>query len=162
MRQIRVEDKPDEFGEGLITLDINPDLKPDVVWDLENLPLPFDENMFNEIHAYQVLEHLGGPGDYKQFFGLFDEIYRISRPKCKVCISVPRADNVWAWGDPSHKRIMPPQQFQFLDQNFYKEECDGVRKSQCSDFRYMYKSDFHIIWYKQDVMSELLVLEAIK
>ena len=40
----------------LTTLDVDKDCNPDVLHDLNDLPLPFDDNMFNEIHAYQVLE----------------------------------------------------------------------------------------------------------
>jgi hypothetical protein len=39
----------------LRTLDINPDHKPDVVHDLQDIPLPFPDETFDEIHAYEVL-----------------------------------------------------------------------------------------------------------
>ena len=42
----------------LVTLDHNPDHKPDVVHDL-NEPLPFEADSADEIHVYEVLEHLG-------------------------------------------------------------------------------------------------------
>jgi hypothetical protein len=38
----------------LVTLDINPDHNPDVLWDLLDFPMPFGDNSFNEIHAYEV------------------------------------------------------------------------------------------------------------
>jgi hypothetical protein len=53
----------------LITLDINPDVKPSVVFDLEVTNLPFKANLFSEIHAYEVLEHVGKQGDWRFFFG---------------------------------------------------------------------------------------------
>jgi len=40
----------------LTTLDFSPDAKPDVIHDLEVLPYPFEDNSFDEIHAYEVLE----------------------------------------------------------------------------------------------------------
>ena len=52
-------------------LDINPDHKPDIVWDLRQHPLPFENDSFDEIHAYEVLEHLAMQGDYKFFFAEF-------------------------------------------------------------------------------------------
>ena len=51
--------------QGLVTLDINLDHKPDVAHDLTTLPYPFDDNTFDEIYAYEVLEHTGAQGDYK-------------------------------------------------------------------------------------------------
>ena len=50
---------------GLVTLDHEPRHKPDVVYDLAHLPLPFDDNSADEIHAYECLEHVGAQGDYK-------------------------------------------------------------------------------------------------
>jgi hypothetical protein len=56
-----------EDGNGqwstLVTLDINPDNEPDVLWDLTKLPLPFGDGEFAEIHAYEILEHAGARGD---------------------------------------------------------------------------------------------------
>ncbi len=63
--------------DNLTTLDYNADHNPTVVWDLMELPLPFPDNEFDEIHAYQVLEHLGQQGDYKLFFAQFSEFWRL-------------------------------------------------------------------------------------
>ena len=61
----------------LITLDYNKDHNPDICWDLLSLPLPFKDQEFDEIHAYEVLEHLGQQGDYKLFFAQFSEFWRL-------------------------------------------------------------------------------------
>ena len=53
--------------ENVTRLDINPDHNPDIVWDLTVRPLPFLAEEFDEIHAYQVLEHLAYQGDYEFF-----------------------------------------------------------------------------------------------
>ena len=53
--------------ENVTRLDINPDHNPDIVWDLTVHPLPFLAEEFDEIHAYQVLEHLAYQGDYEFF-----------------------------------------------------------------------------------------------
>ena len=148
------------FGEGLITLDINPDRNPDVVWDLENLPLPFDDNMFDEVHAYHVLEHLGSQGDYKQFFGLFSEIWRIMRPGGFFMCAVPNSQSQWAFGDPSHKKIVHPYQFGFLNQEYMRSEVE--RGSMASDFRYIYKADFGIVSSQSDDNQFCIILGVIK
>lgn len=43
----------------LVTLDMNPAHKPDHVWDMAELPLPFPDNTFDEVHCYECLEHMG-------------------------------------------------------------------------------------------------------
>jgi hypothetical protein len=52
---------PEEW-EDPTYLDINPDTDPDVVHDLNNYPWPFDAASFDEIHAYDIIEHLGRQG----------------------------------------------------------------------------------------------------
>jgi hypothetical protein len=61
------KDGRNQWGN-LVTLDINADHQPDIVWNLEDLPLPFANDEFDEIHAYEVLEHTGQQGDYVFFF----------------------------------------------------------------------------------------------
>ncbi len=58
-------------------LDNNKDHEPDILWDLKRHPLPFEDNYFDEIHAYEVLEHLAQQGDYEFFFSEFTEYWRI-------------------------------------------------------------------------------------
>ena len=69
-RPLKLLSRPDlKEWDNLTTLDLNPDHKPDVVWDLNNIPLPFEDSAFDEIHAYNILEHVGRQGDYK--FGTY-------------------------------------------------------------------------------------------
>jgi hypothetical protein len=49
----------------LVTIDHDPNCGADVVHDLEQYPWPFDDDTFDETHAYCVLEHLGRQGDYR-------------------------------------------------------------------------------------------------
>ena len=37
-----------------VTLDISPECNPDVVWNLNVMPLPFENEEFNEIHAREL------------------------------------------------------------------------------------------------------------
>jgi SAM-dependent methyltransferase len=120
-------------------LDINPDHNPDIVWDLRDHPLPFENDTFDEIHAYEVLEHLAQQGDYKFFFAEFSEYWRILKNKGLFFLSVPDRNSVWAWGDPSHTRIIQVENFVYLDQDEYKRQ---VGITSISDFRYLYKANF--------------------
>lgn len=122
----------------LTTLDIEPSHKPDVVWDLNVCPWPFEDNSFDEIHGYEILEHLGQQGDAKSFFAHFWEIYRILKPLGYLAGSVPLWDSMWAWGDPSHRRVITEGSFAYLDQTRY----DGaIGTTTMTDFRSMWKGD---------------------
>lgn len=123
--------------QGLITLDINADHKPNVVANLDNA-LPFADDSFDEVHLYEVLEHLGRQGDYKSFFALFSEFYRVLRPGAILYATVPAWNDRWAWGDPSHTRIINEGTLIFLDQDEYA----GVGVTPMTDFRYIWKGNF--------------------
>ena len=144
-----------------VTLDINPDVKPDVVHDLEILPLPFDNNEFDEIHAYEVLEHTGNQGDYKFFFAQFSDFWRILKPGGKLCATVPMWDSLWAWGDPSHKRVINKGSLVFLSQSEYVKQIDNG-KTPMTDFRYVYRADFKVVFLKEGETKLMFVLESIK
>lgn len=146
-----------EWGE-VTTLDNNPDHKPDVVWDLMDMPLPFMGRMFDEIHAYEVLEHTGAQGDYKFFFKQFEEFHRILKPDGHLLATVPMINSKWAWGDPSHTRVITPEQLIFLRQSSYAE----VGKTSMSDFRSIYKADFDIVYQAENDGTFYFILRAIK
>jgi SAM-dependent methyltransferase len=143
----------------LITLDINEDHNPDVVHDLEVLPYPFEDNQFDEIHAYEVLEHTGAQGDYKFFFAQFSELWRILKPDGVLYATVPEWKSIWAWGDPSHKRIINEGTIVFLSQKEYEQQ---VGITAMSDFRYLYKADFNIVHASYEGDQFCFALRAIK
>lgn len=123
----------------LVTLDINPDTKPDKVWDLNVRPLPFDDGIFDEIHAYEVLEHIGRQGDWRGFFEEWSEWWRLLKPGGLFVGTSPASDSNWAWGDPGHTRIISRESITFLDQTQYT---DQVGRSPMTDYRFVYRADF--------------------
>lgn len=122
-----------------IFLDYNADHKPDIVWNLMDMPLPFEDNTFDEIHAYEVLEHTGAQGDYLFFFRQFSEFWRILKPNGMIYATCPSRFSPWAYGDPSHTRVLQKEMLMFLDQEQYHAQ---VGKTSMSDFRWIYKADF--------------------
>ena len=152
-------DGTQEFSN-LTTLDYNKDHKPDIVWDLMNPEiLPIDwENEFDEIHAYEVLEHLGQQGDYKLFFRQFSAFWRVLKPGGHLCVTCPSRHSVWALGDPSHSRILQKEMLIFLDQDSYQ----AVGQTSISDFRSIYKAHFKPIHVNEDEDKFHFILKAIK
>ena len=142
----------------LMTLDNNPAHKPNIVHDLMVMPLPFFDNMFGEIHAYEVLEHTGSQGDYKFFFAQFSEFWRILKPGGHLLATCPSRHSVWAWGDPSHTRVLQGEQLIFLDQSSYGQ----VGMTSMSDFRDIYKADFQVVALDEDQEKFNFVLKARK
>ena len=157
-KKIWMKGEKEKF-EGLTTLDISQSCAPDVVWDLCNIPLPFAENQFNEIHAYDVLEHTGAQGDYKFFFNQFTDFYRILKPDGILIGTCPTWNSEAAWGDPSHTRVITPTTLLFLSQKEYQYR---VGKTPMSDFRYIYKADFDIIHSEMQNQKFLFGLKARK
>ncbi len=145
--------------DDLVTLDIDPSTKPDVVHDLDVLPLPFEDNQFSEIHAYEVLEHLGSQGDYKAYFALFSELWRILKPDGLLIGSVPAFGSPWAWGDPGHRRVITQGSLIMLSQKLYEME---VGKTNLTDYRPIYKADFEPVGFNESEHTLSFILKAIK
>ena len=142
----------------LTTLDIDAGCNPDVVWDLNVLPLPFADNTFDEIHAYEVLEHCGRQGDYRFFFAQFEEFHRILKPGGYFAATVPMWDSPWAWGDPGHTRVIPREALIFLDQREYVQ----VGETSITDYRSVYKADFELMSVMESEHTFGFILRAIK
>jgi predicted SAM-dependent methyltransferase len=156
-KRMWIGDQTSWDGE-LVTLDHNPDCKPEVIHDLKMLPYPFPDNEFDEIHIYGVLEHLSDQGDHVGFFAQFEEFYRILKPSGHFLAVVPSEKSVQQWGDPSHCRVINMITLGFLSQENYKQ----CGKTMMTDFRNIYKADFVVSWHHDD--GELLnfVLSPIK
>jgi predicted SAM-dependent methyltransferase len=141
------------------TLDIDPRTRPDVEWDLEALPLPFGNDSFAEVHAYQVLEHTGRQGDWRFFFAQFSEFWRILRPGGLLYAGVPSLQSRWLWGDPGHTRAITANGLTFLTQPAYEQQ---VGKTQMMDYRFWYKADFEIVWLTDNNETLMFGLQAQK
>jgi SAM-dependent methyltransferase len=145
--------------QDLVTLDMNPDHKPDLLWDLTKRPLPFAEGIFDEIHAYDVLEHLGQQGDWRTFFEEWSEWYRILKPGGVLCGISPYWNNAWAWGDPGHTRVISNECFTYLNQPQYDEQ---VGITAMTDYRFVYKADFNLLDQHVSEPCFMYVLQAVK
>jgi len=147
-----------DMPEHIFTLDMDASSNPDILWNLEDKPWPIEDNDFNQIHAYEVLEHLSQQGDWQGFFDDFAEIYRILKPNGYLVFSCPKPDSIWAWGDPGHRRIISEESVYFLDQDHYAE----VGTTSMTDYRGYWKGDFKLLSTQLWEYSWVAVLQARK
>ena len=157
----------------LVTLDNNYDCSPDIICDLNTSYWKafrtkrsqffddawfFKESMFNEVHAYEVLEHLGTQGDAESFFSTFYNIWHVLVDGGHLFATCPSRHSPWLWGDPGHTRVIHSESLIFLDQENYKQ----LGKTAMSDYRSQWKGDFKIINSTDDGTWHLFVLQAVK
>lgn len=170
---------------GLVTLDQNKLCYPTCIGDLNNVPwrfvsmtsdeksrvlfkepdhylTTFNDGVFDEVHAYEVLEHLGEQGNAQAFFDHFWEIWRVLKPGGYLFATVPSRYSPWLWGDPSHRRAILPESLVFLDQTQYIRQLDGERNTPMSDFRSIYKADFDIVASSDNHEHHIFCLRAVK
>ena len=145
--------------EALTTMDHDPNCGADIVHDLDVTPWPIEASSFDEVHAYEVLEHLGRQGDWRAFFRHFGEIWRVLKPGGYLAATVPSWKSQWAWADPSHTRIIAPGSLVFLSQKEYARQ---VGKTAMTDFRHTWKGDFDLIHTEDDGDAHVFVLQAVK
>jgi len=158
-REKQVKLKDTKEWSGLVTLDLNPDVNPDVVHDLEVLPYPFEDSEFDEIHAYEVLEHTGRQGDWRFFFDQFYEFWRILKPGGYLFGTTPAWDSIWAWADPGHTRVLSEASFIFLNKEEYELQ---IGKTAMTDYRSYWRGDFDLVAYNYTDEQFGFVIQARK
>lgn len=85
--------KETRFGN--INLDIDPNINPDIVGDVLNLP--FSDNTFDCIYFNDVLEHLPKNTELKAL----SEIYRVLKPNGMLVLTTPNDRFIYTYLDPA-------------------------------------------------------------
>jgi ubiquinone/menaquinone biosynthesis C-methylase UbiE len=80
-----------------VNLDISAEVGADVVHDLNKMPWPFPADSFDEVHAYDVLEHV------EDVPRTLEEIHRICRSGGVVHATVPHFSSANAFTDVTHR-----------------------------------------------------------
>jgi SAM-dependent methyltransferase len=78
-----------------LNLDKNPEVNPDIVYDLEKLPLPFKDKEFDVVFAFDVIEHIRNVPE------LIKEVERISKKSVWTCLDFDKAKENWL-NDKTH------------------------------------------------------------
>ena len=94
--------------KGATTLDINPRLNPDVVWDLNQFPYPFEDSRFDLVVCEHVIEHLD------HVISVMEELHRVTRAGGKVLVRVPHFSSLNFNTDPTHVHAFSSRSFDYL------------------------------------------------
>jgi len=107
-----------DLGAGKVELaDTTVDVEgePDVEYDLNEFPYPFDENEFNTCWLIHILEHLEKPDQ------ALEEAKRIASDRVIVIIPIGERD------DPDHKRVYMPEDLDKFDPDVIEQSgMDGL------------------------------------
>jgi SAM-dependent methyltransferase len=103
---------------GSISVDWNKEVNPDIVWDLNVLPYPFNDDEFDLVYASHVLEHLDNP------VKVIEEIWRILKPNGMLIVKVPHFSCRTAYGNPEHKHY-----FSSLFFDYFEREKESTSKT---------------------------------
>lgn len=95
--------------EGYLNADITRKCNPDVVCTL-GTTLPFEDNTFDEVRAFNVLTQVGDPS---KFVCAMNELHRIT--KGFIHVRVPNAIDICAWQDPLDVRRFTNQSFTYME-----------------------------------------------
>ena len=106
-----------------INLDVSPDVGADVVHDLNCLPWPFAADEFQEVHAYDVLEHV------LEVPKVLEEVHRICRSSAVLHVTVPHFSSANAFTDVTHRSFFSTRSFEPFGSG-KRQQCGFVR---CAD-----------------------------
>lgn len=87
-----------DYRDRWVNADMRRSVNPDVVVNLEQLPLPFTDDAFDVILLDNVLEHVSDQLE------VLRELYRISKPRARIIVRGPHWNSHGAWIDPTHTR----------------------------------------------------------
>lgn len=90
--------------EGYVNVDKHG--SPDLNWDLERFPWPWDTGSVGEVLLAHVLEHLGSSPE--QFIGVMRELYRVCCDGARIHVRVPHPRHDFFLADPTHVRPILP------------------------------------------------------
>jgi hypothetical protein len=92
------------FRVSAIHLNVDKFGAPDLRFDLETFPYPWDDNSVAQIEMHHVLEHLGQQTEI--YLKIIQELYRICQPGAKLHITVPHHRSDRFFHDPTHVRVI--------------------------------------------------------
>ncbi len=99
-----------------IGIDINPEVKPDIIHDLNVYPWPLEDQSCFELHCNHFVEHVH---DIKAFM---EECHRILVLKGLFVLSAPYYTSFEAYQNPDHKRSVHEKFFLNFNQEYLSKK----------------------------------------
>jgi len=97
-----------KYDSNAVNVDLTPATSPDLVHDLDALPWPLPDDHFEEVWAYDVIEHLD------DVVATMEEIHRVCRDRAVVKITVPHFSCGNAFTDPTHRHYFSSSSFNYF------------------------------------------------
>jgi SAM-dependent methyltransferase len=91
-----------------VNVDICGEVGASVVHDLAKTPWPLPSDVFREVYAFDVIEHLD------DIIRTMEEIHRVCRAGARVCITVPHFSSGNAFTDPTHRHQLSYFSFDYF------------------------------------------------
>lgn len=133
--------------DGFVNVDMFEECRPDVVWNLEQLPWPWPDNAAEHVVFNHSLEHVGQSTPV--FLGIIKELYRVCRDGATVNINVPHPRHDDFLNDPTHVRAITPDMMTM----FSKATCDMLEKRGAANSRLAHY--LHVDFEMVDALSVL-------
>jgi SAM-dependent methyltransferase len=86
-----------ERASNVVRVDLSAEVDPDLVWNLDVYPYPFEANHFTDVEMFDVIEHL------ENIPATLEEIHRVSQPGAIIRITTPHFSCANSFTDPTHK-----------------------------------------------------------
>lgn len=159
IKQVQYGGKAEWAGK-LTTMDINPNIGADIVFDMDDVAvrggsLPFPDETFDELAMFNCAEHWGRQGDFRGWFHECGEYWRILKQGGLMSILVPIGKDALA--DPGHTRFFQQNWFNFLAQAFY--ELNEVKATCFTDYRgWAWNKNFDILFMQEHEGHHLAVV----
>ncbi|SAK97876.1 Glycosyltransferase family 9 (heptosyltransferase) [Caballeronia calidae] len=102
-----------DYRQGWLNVDKWPDVRPDLVMDLESFPWTLEDNSADEVLLKHVLTNIGqSSATFERFI---QELYRVCRPDALIRIEVTHPRHKDFLSDPSQVRGIIPEMFACFD-----------------------------------------------
>ncbi len=115
---------------GFLNVDLFPECQPDLVYDLEALPWPWESDSVENVIFNHSLEHMGQSP--RVFLGVIKELYRVCRDQARIMINVPHPRHDDFINDPTHVRVITPGLLSLFD----REVNDAIERKGLANTRF--------------------------